>query len=161
MTSSHLVGGVSSYDTDRDRVYAISLDIRVTDESEDAMSRSQPIPVFAPWNGKAMEIRHHEHRDRVGRIAETAGGWHLTWSFNHLKDSTHATSLEAVATARDAYPDYLAAEYEATREFQEQQEYEERFLRGRASAVARALRVPTGGQKGWQNRRPSRPETEK
>ena len=125
------------------------------------MSRAQPIPVFAPWNGKTMDIRHHEHRDRVGRIVQTIEGWRLTWSYNHLQDSTHATSLEAVATARDSYPNYLAAEYEAAREFQEQQDYEERFINRRAGAVARALRVPTGGQKGWKSRRPSTPETEK
>ncbi|WP_432127418.1 hypothetical protein [Streptomyces sp. bgisy082] len=125
------------------------------------MSRAQPIPVFTPWDGKVMEIRHHEHRDRIGRIVQIADGWSLTCTYNHLQDSTHVTSLEAVAKARDSYPDYLAAEYEATREFQEQQDYEERFINRRAGAVARALRVPTGGQKGWQSRRPSTPETEK
>jgi len=124
------------------------------------VAQAQPFPVFTPWDGKGIDIRHHEDRERIGRIRLFDGTWHLTWRYNRVRDSEHATGLEAVAAARDAYDEYLAVEYEATREFQEQQEYEERFIRQRAGAVARALRVPTGGQKGWRGKRSSAPKAE-
>jgi hypothetical protein len=125
------------------------------------MASANLIPIFTPWDGQAMTIRHHEHRERIARIAKSADGWHLTWSHNRVRDTTHATSLEAVSAACDSYPDYLKAEDEEMREFREREEYEERFVRRRASAVARAVQVPTGGQKGWQARRPTTPDTEK
>jgi hypothetical protein len=107
-----------------------------------------------------MTIRHHVDEERIARITQTNDGWRLTWSHNRVRDTTHATSLEAVAAACGSYPDYLHAEDEEMREFREREEYEERFVRRRAGAVARAVRVPTGGQKGWQDRRPAAPETE-
>ncbi|MYW49602.1 hypothetical protein [Streptomyces sp. SID161] len=108
-----------------------------------------------------MTIRHHVDHERIARIAQTDDGWRLTWTHNRLRDTTHATSLEAVAAACDSYPEYLKVEDEEMREFREREEYEERFVRRRANAVARAVRVPTGGQKGWQERRPSNPDSEK
>lgn len=123
------------------------------------MSRAKPVPVFTPWDGQAMTIRHHVYSERVARIAQTDGGWRLTWSENRVRETTHATSLEAVAAACDSYPEYLKVEDEESRKFREREEYEERFVRRRAGAVARAVRVPTGGQKGWQDRRPAAPDT--
>jgi hypothetical protein len=108
-----------------------------------------------------MTIRHHDHHERIAKIAETDAGWHLTWSHNRLEDSLHDTALAAVAAARDAYPAFLQVEDEEDREHREREEYEERFVRRRAGAVSRAVRTPTGGQKGWQTRRPTTPETEK
>ncbi|MFD7995533.1 hypothetical protein [Streptomyces mexicanus] len=125
------------------------------------MARAKPIPIFTPWDGQAMTIRHHEDRERIARITQTDGGWHLTWSGNRVRDTVHATSLEAVAAACDSYAEYLKVEDEELREVREQEEYEERFVQRRANAVARAVRVPTGGQKGWQVRRSSAPDTQK
>lgn len=125
------------------------------------MARSQPVPVFTPWHNGTMVIRHHEDRERIARITQTDAGWRLTWSNNRIEDSLHATALAAVAGARDSYPAFLQAEEDADREDRERAEYEERFVRRRAGAVARAVRTPTGGQKGWRTRRPTTPETEK
>lgn len=133
------------------------------------MARTKPVPIFTPWDGQAMTIRHHEHHERIAKISyaetdpaepECLTGWVLCWAWNRLPVTIHDTALEAVAHARDAYPEYLKAENEATRGFREREKYEERFVRRRANSVARALRVPTGGQKGWQNRRPSAPDAE-
>lgn len=108
-----------------------------------------------------MVIRHHEDRERIARITQTDAGWRLTWTENRVADSLHDTALAAVAAARDSYPDFLQAEDDAYREHREREEYEERFVRRRAGAVARAVPTPTGGQKGWQTRRPTTPDTEK
>lgn len=125
------------------------------------MARAQPVPVFTPWHNGTMAIRHHDHGERIARIVQTDTRWHLTWSQDLLKESLHDTALAAVAAARGAYPAFLQAEDEYYREETERAEYEERFVRRRAGAVARAVRTPTGGQKGWQTRRPTTPETEK
>ena len=114
----------------------------------------QPTPVFTPWDGQAMTLRHHEDRERVGRITATGTSeWLLSWHMNYQPPSHHPDAQHAVAAACEQYPAYLAAEYESAREVHEQAEYQERFMRRQAGAVARALRIPTGGQRGWQDRR--------
>ncbi|CAK7288555.1 hypothetical protein [Streptomyces misionensis] len=135
------------------------------------VGRTDPIPVFTPWHEQqTMDIRHHEHQERIARIRQheanevgpdMPAGWYLVWAYGRIPSSIHETALHAVAHARNAYPEYLKADEEATREIREREEYEERFIRRRASAVARAVRVPTGGQKGWQERRTPKPDTEK
>jgi hypothetical protein len=108
-----------------------------------------------------MIIRHHDHGERIARITQTEAGWHLAWFENWLEASVHDTALAAVAAARDAYPAFLRVEDEEYREDREREEYEERFVRRQAGAVARAVRTPAGGQKGWQTRRPTPSDTEK
>ncbi|WP_440571629.1 hypothetical protein [Streptomyces sp. KR2] len=122
------------------------------------MARSELTPTFTPWDGEEMVLRHHDHRERVGRIAKLNSRWHLSWEESRVGDSLHASSLEAVAAACEAYPRYVEAEDEEMREDREREEYEERFYRRRAQAVARAVSVPTGGQKGWKAQRSGDPD---
>lgn len=114
-----------------------------------------PTPTFVPWSDSArITLRHHEHDTKIGHIAPVVrdgiSEWRLAWEFDYLPSACYEDAQAAVVAACDAYPAYLQAEHEANRESYEEHEYQERFARRQAGALARAVRIPTGGQRGWK-----------
>ncbi|MEU3665730.1 hypothetical protein [Streptomyces virginiae] len=115
--------------------------------------KKPPLPTFTPWDDRPLiTIRHHDDNRRIGRIGyvatgDEAEGWHLSWETCDPPASRYDDVQAAVAAACDAYPALLEVEAEALEEY----EYRERFVRRQANALARAVRIPTGGQQGWKS----------
>lgn len=113
-----------------------------------------PVPVFTPWSGEQLGIRHHESHERAGQVAYIdlgpdhleGPGWYLLWEA-HLPPKRYDTALDAVAAARDTYPAYLQAWEDALLEDDPHWESKGQARQREAGAIARAVRVPMGGQK--------------